>query len=159
MPTLSFHAAEQTERAVRTLATRQGVKVSALVGQLVEEGLLMRRFPGLVFRDGPTGRRAAIAGSLDVWEIIALLQDQAEDEQAVLAAYPLLMPAAVKTARAYAAAYPQEIEARIALSRQSEEEVRDTFPTLFSPSPTRPAQRSSRAGAQTKRRRERSRKR
>jgi uncharacterized protein (DUF433 family) len=152
MPTLSFHAAEQTERAVRTLATQQGVKVSALVGQLVEEGLLMRRFPGLVFRDGPTGRRAAIAGSLDVWEIIALLQDHDEDEQAVLIAYPSLTPAALKTARAYAAAYPQEIAARTTLSRRSDEEVHDTFPALFAPSPPRPVRRSPQADAQTKQR-------
>jgi len=101
MPTLSFHAGEPTEQAVRILAAQQEVSVSTVVGQLVDEGLLMRRFPGLVFRDGPTGRRAAIAASLDVWEIIALLQDLHDEESSLLSAYPVLTPAALKTARAY----------------------------------------------------------
>jgi uncharacterized protein (DUF433 family) len=152
MPTLSFHAAEQTERAVRTLAAQQGVGVSALVSQLVEEGLLMRRFPGLVFRDGPTGRRAALTGSLDVWEIIALLQDYAGDERAILAAYPSLSPAALKTARAYYAERTQEIDARIALSHQSEEEARAEFPALFTLTMPQPARRLAQARTQPKRR-------
>jgi uncharacterized protein (DUF433 family) len=151
MPTLSFHAAEKTEQTVRSLAAQQGVKVSSLVGQLVEEGLAMRRFPGLIFRDGPTGRRAAIAGSLDVWEIIAILQEYEEDEEAVLTAYPSLTPVALKTARAYTTAYPQEIETRVARSRESEDEARAVFPALFlAPSP-RPARELSGARTQAKR--------
>ena len=32
----------------------------------------MRRAPGIVFADGPAGRRAAVGGTgLDVWEIVA----------------------------------------------------------------------------------------
>ena len=143
MSTLSFHAGEPTEQAVRTLAAQQRVSVSTVVGQLVEEGLLMRRFPGLVFRDGPTGRRAAIAASLDVWEIIALLQDFHEDEAALLAAYPLLTPVALKTARAYYAERSAEIEARITYNRQSEEEVSTQFPTLFTAAPQRARKRPS----------------
>ena len=85
----------------------------------------MRRFPGLVFCDGPTGRRAAIASSLDVWEIITILQEYEEDEEAVLTAYPSLTLAALKTSRAYTTAYPQEIEARVARSRP-ERGQRDT---------------------------------
>ena len=30
----------------------------------------MAEHPGIVFRDGPTRRRAAVAGGPDVWEII-----------------------------------------------------------------------------------------
>jgi hypothetical protein len=143
MSTLSFHAGEPTEQAVRTLAAQQGVSVSTMVGQLVEEGLLMRRFPGLVFRDGPTGRRAAIAASLDVWEIVALLQDFHDDESALLAAYPLLTPTALKTARTYYAERAAEIDARISRSRQSEAEVILQFPTLFTVVPQQARKRSS----------------
>jgi uncharacterized protein (DUF433 family) len=143
MSTLSFHAGEPTEQAVRTLAAQQGVSVSTVVGQLVEEGLLMRRFPGLVFRDGSTGRRAAMAGSLDVWEIIALLQDFHDDEAALLAAYPSLTSAALKTARAYYAERAAEIDARLVRGRQSEEEVSAQFPTLFTTTPLRARKPSS----------------
>jgi hypothetical protein len=135
MATLSFHAGEQTEQEVRTLAVQQGVSVSTMVGQLVEEGLLMRRFPGLVFREGPTGHRAAIASSLDVWEIIVLLDDFHDDEAALLAAYPSLTPAALKTARAYYAERAAEIDARLERSRQSDTEVITHFPTLFIATP------------------------
>lgn len=131
MPTLSFHTSSAVEQEVRVLAARQGVGPSALVGQLVEEGLRMRRFPGVLFRDGATGRRAALAGSLDLWEVIAIMQDFAEDEEAILAAYPALSALQLKTARVYYAQYPEEIDARIAFSRQSEEEGRHSFPALF----------------------------
>jgi uncharacterized protein (DUF433 family) len=131
MSTLSFHAGESIEQAVRTLAAQHGISVSTVVGQLVEEGLLMRRFPGLVFRDGPTGRRAAIAGSLDVWEVIVSLNDFRGDEAALLAAYPSLTSGALKTARAYYAERAAEIDARIDRNRQSDTAVITQFPALF----------------------------
>jgi len=142
MSTLSFHAGEHIEQAVRTLAAQRDVSVSTVVGQLVEEGLLMRRFPGLVFRDGPTGRRAAIAGALDVWEIIALLNDFRDDEGALLAAYPSLTPAALKTARAYYAERSEEINARIDSSQRSDAAVVRQFPALFTATPQRTRKRS-----------------
>ena len=142
MSTLSFHAGESLAQAVRTLAAQHGVSVSTIVGQLVEEGLLMRRFPGLVFRDGPTGRRAAIAGSLDVWEIIVLLTDFHNDEATLLAAYPSLTPAALKTACAYYAERAPEIDARIDRNRQSDTEVITQFPALFTATP-RPSRKRS----------------
>jgi hypothetical protein len=38
--------------------------------RLIEEGLrIEEELPGIVFRSGPTGRRAGIAGGHDVWEI------------------------------------------------------------------------------------------
>ncbi len=84
--------------------------------KLLEEGLRIRRFPGLIFRAGPTGRRAGIAGSLDVWEIVALLQEYADDEQPLLKAYPSLATYMLKIARAYGEVYPEEIETRLAAS-------------------------------------------
>ena len=42
------------------------------VTKLHSEAVKMRRAPGIVFADGPSGRRAVVAGSgLDVWEIMA----------------------------------------------------------------------------------------
>jgi hypothetical protein len=131
MPTLSFHTSDETDRAIRALALQQGVGPSALVSQLVDEGLKMRRFPGIIFRDGPTGRRAALAGSLDVWELISILGDFADDDETVLATYPSLSDSVLKTARAYRAAYPDEIDTRIAMSKQSEEESSHSLPALF----------------------------
>jgi hypothetical protein len=53
-------------------AEARGVSWSAMITALLTEALKMRRVPGIVMVDGPTGRRAVVAGSgLDVWEIIA----------------------------------------------------------------------------------------
>ncbi len=44
----------------------------------------MDEHPGIVFRDGPTGRRAALAGGPDVWEVIATLKGgKARGEEAI----------------------------------------------------------------------------
>jgi len=42
----------------------------------------MDEHPGLVFRDGPAGRRAALAAGADVWQIIEVTQAFAEQEPA-----------------------------------------------------------------------------
>jgi hypothetical protein len=36
---------------------------------LIEEGLRTEEFPGIAFRQGPTGRRVGLVGGPDVWEI------------------------------------------------------------------------------------------
>ncbi len=40
------------------------------MNRLVDEGLRMTDHPGVMFRDGPTGRRAALVGGPDICEII-----------------------------------------------------------------------------------------
>lgn len=47
-----------------------GTSVTSLVSTVLDEGLKTRRFPGLVYRDGPAGRRAGLVGGPDVWEIV-----------------------------------------------------------------------------------------
>ena len=145
MPTISFHTSGENDQIIRALAEQQGMGVSALVGQMVEEGLRMRRFPGIIFRSGPSGRRAALAGSLDIWEVITILQEFANDEPALLAAYPSLTPAALKIARAYAEAYPGEIKWRIAMNSHSEEVTIADLPALFAAPLPSPARRSGQA--------------
>jgi uncharacterized protein (DUF433 family) len=74
---------------------------------------LMRRVPGIVMVDGPTGRRAVVAGSgLDVWELIATWQACGKDERQLVQNYPWLTQPQLRAALAYYALYPDEIEAR-----------------------------------------------
>ena len=59
-------------RAIEDLAEASGQDFSAVANELLDEAIQMRRCPGIVFADGPAGRRARVAGTgLDVWEIIA----------------------------------------------------------------------------------------
>ena len=49
---------------------RLGESKARVAERLIEEGLRIEEFPGIVFRSGPTGRRAGIAGGPHVWEIV-----------------------------------------------------------------------------------------
>lgn len=77
----------------------------------------MEEFRSIVFRDGPTGRRAALAGGPDVWELCWAARQLSGGEQVVerLAEELSLTPDRVAVALRYAAEFPEEIEARIAL--------------------------------------------
>ena len=59
---------EEIEREMRL----RGTTFSEVATSLLREAVRMRRVPGIVFIDGPSGRRAAIGGTgLDVWEVIS----------------------------------------------------------------------------------------
>lgn len=138
MGTISFHVPDSADRAIRALAVQQGLAVSAFVGQLVEEGIRMRRFPSILFRSGPAGRRAALSGSLDVWEVVGILRDFEGNESAMVAEYPYLTPIGIKTARAYYASYPEEIDARLALEARPDADFVAEQPALYMSSPPAP---------------------
>jgi uncharacterized protein (DUF433 family) len=81
---------------------------------MLDEGLRMRRIPGIVFGDSARGRVARIAGTgLDVWEIIRALREFDNDAARLRAAFDWLTEQQVRSAFAYAEAYPEEIHGRI----------------------------------------------
>ena len=93
---------------------------SGLVVRLVDEGIRMAEHPGIVFRNGPTGRRAGLAAGPDVWEIICVLRDYAiggapQAVRKTAAALAVTEPQ-VRTAEGYYAAFPAEIDDRIGLN-------------------------------------------
>lgn len=49
-------------REIQALARQSERPSSYIASTLIEEGLRQRRCPGIVFTDGPTGRRATVAG-------------------------------------------------------------------------------------------------
>ncbi len=89
----------------------------------------MAEHPGIVFRDGPTGRRAGLAGGPDVWEIIAVLRDYAagNGKHAVrrTAEHLAISEVHVRVAESYFAAYPDEIDARIELNLDAAQHAAD----------------------------------
>ncbi len=93
-----------------------GTTKSRLAERYVEEGLRTDEHPGVLFRNGPTGRRAALANGPDVWEVISTLKGvSAKGDSAVGAVADLLGvdPAQVRIALRYYGAYPEEIDDRI----------------------------------------------
>lgn len=98
--------------------------MSGLAQRLVDEGLRMAEHPGIVFKDGPSGRRAALAYGPDVWEIITFLReiDERGTDAVAAATEALNLPAArIRAAIHYYAAYPDEIDAEM---EQAEAESR-----------------------------------
>lgn len=79
----------------------------------------MEEFRSIVFRDGPTGRRAALSGGPDIWELMAtLMSGKARGEEAIAATAELLdlTPSQVRTAVRYYGVFPDEVDRRIALN-------------------------------------------
>ena len=103
-----------------------GTNKSRLAERYVDEGTRMDEHPGIVFRGGPTGRRAAVAGGPDVWELIATLKGgKARGEEAISALAELLnlTDAQVRTAVRYYAAFTYEIDRRIAHNTEDADEA------------------------------------
>lgn len=93
-----------------------GTNRSRLAERYVDEGTRMDEHPGVLFRGGPVGRRAALAAGPDIWEVVATLKGgQAKGEEAIAATAELLnlSELQVRTAVRYYGAYPEEIDARI----------------------------------------------
>ena len=88
---------------------------SATAAELLDEAIRMRRAPGIVFADGPGGRRAVVAGTgLDVWEVVATWRASGEDASALKANYAWLDQTALHAALGYYQLYPAEVDARVA---------------------------------------------
>jgi len=104
---------------LRLRARAAGESLSDRLRRYAEEGARRDEHPLITFRDGPTGRRAAVVGGPDVWEIAMWIEDLSAEENpaAVLAAEQNLALALIDAALRYQDAYPEEVEARIALHR------------------------------------------
>lgn len=82
----------------------------------MDEGLRSREHPGIVFRDEPSGRRAALAVGPDVWEVVSavrLTTVRGEAAVASVADEMSLPEPAVRAALDYYAEYPDEIDAEV----------------------------------------------
>jgi hypothetical protein len=104
-----------------------GQSQSELAQRYIEEGLRLERHPGIVFRDGPTGRRAALISGPDVWEIMpTVLEAVGELDERVQAAVEWhgISERAVRAAVAYYQEFPEEIDDRIQKSRALAEQHR-----------------------------------
>ena len=117
-------------RQVRGLARRTRRPLGRVINELIDHALRMRRFPGIVFVEGPMGPVAHVAGTgLDVWEIVALVRAYGSVDR-VLEAFPHLPAPAVHTALAYAEEYREEIEEAIRENERPVEEVLREYPFI-----------------------------
>jgi predicted transcriptional regulator len=114
---LSIRMPDETREQLQATADAHGETRSALMQRYIEEGLRMDHHPGIVFRPGPAGRRPALAGGPDVWEVVRVVRNvEARGDRAIAEAASWLgLPAAqVRVAVEYYADYPAEIDAWLA---------------------------------------------
>lgn len=90
----------------------------------------MRRIPGIVFADSPTGRVALLASTgLKVWLMIEAYRAMGEDWPRLRKAYHWLSEHQLRAALAYAQAYREEIDEAIRENQQlTPEVVWSTYP-------------------------------
>lgn len=139
---VSIRLEEEAREAVEGLAKEERRPKSAVLRELLEEAIRLRRCPGILFLEGPTGRRPVIAGTgLEVWEVIATHQQECgEDFEKLKKAYDWLTPTQLRSALAYYRLYPQEIDEEIRRQQAlTEPEAQKLYPHLFAPE--RPARR------------------
>jgi hypothetical protein len=114
---ISVRMNRKTAARIRARAEARGERLSDALRRYAEEGDRAETHPGIVFRSGPAGRRAALAGGPDVWEICFAARRFGGGDQFAerLAEEFSLTPDRVAVALRYAAEFPEEIEARIGL--------------------------------------------
>lgn len=116
---------------LRRRAGLQDSTPSGLAQRLVDEGLRSQEHPGVVFRDGPSGRRAALIAGPDVWEVISAVRASgAKDEKQAIrlvGAEMTLSPAQVQLALEYYGSFPEEIDAQMAENERAASEALDAW--------------------------------
>lgn len=106
-------------------ANREGLTQTGLAERYLEEAIRVADHPGIVFRSGPAGRRAAVLGGPDVWEIIETFR--AEGRKVDSAARYLSLPIGlVRAAVDYYADNRDEIDEWIRRNRRLAEEAEAT---------------------------------
>jgi hypothetical protein len=125
----SFRISDTARTRLAAHAAREGMTATALLEELIVEGIDQLDYPGIIFRGPAHDRRAALAAGPDVWEIIARLQElEGGEEQRIslLCAESDLQPRLIRIALDYAAEHPEEIRERIDRNRAAAERSRRT---------------------------------
>ncbi|HEX9537415.1 MAG TPA: hypothetical protein VGA04_04480 [Streptosporangiaceae bacterium] len=123
------------ERLSSFVAANPGMSLSSAANRLVDEALRMSEHPGIVFRPGPTGRRAGLVSGPDVWEVVRAVKSAraaeprlAEDGLLTMVAENTGIPVRlIRVAVRYWASYPNEIDTEIAVADVAEDAAEDAW--------------------------------
>lgn len=123
------------ERLSSFVAANPGMSMSSAANRLVDEALRMSEHPGILFRPGPTGRRAGLAGGPDVWEVIRAVKSARasepglpeEDVLALVSENTGIPVRLIRIAVRYWASYPDEVDAEISAAEAAEDAAEDAW--------------------------------
>ena len=114
--TTSIRLTDELRAELSARAEQEATTITELIERFVREGLACADHPGIVFKPGPSGRRAALAGGPDVWEIASALRHTRGTEKRRVAAVATefdIHERQVLLALSYAAAHRHEIDQRV----------------------------------------------
>jgi hypothetical protein len=118
---VSVRLDDRLAEKLRLRARAAGETLSDRLRLYADEGTRRDEHSLITFRDGPTGRRAGLMGGPDVWEVSMWLDDLAAEAVPeplrVLSEESGLSRPQIDAVVRYRSAFPEEIEARIALHR------------------------------------------
>jgi len=123
----SYRLTSELKKRLAKRAASENTTETALVSRLLEQGLATIEHPGIVYRPGPSGWRAALAGGPDVDEVVRAIRSSgvAGDKAVSKAAGSLGIDVRlVRIAIDYAAEHLEEIEARLRHNEEAAERVR-----------------------------------
>ena len=131
----SIRLPEEAVKEIEALASVTGRDFSGVARDLLIDAVKMRRCPGVTFADGPTGKRAKIAGTgIDIWEFIATFKGLGENYNKLKKAYHWLSDQQIRSALSYYALYPSEIDEKITYNEDiTQDQVIKRFPFLAKP--------------------------
>ncbi|MCY4135098.1 MAG: hypothetical protein OXG30_09320 [bacterium] len=123
----SFRLEDELLERLEAESRAASMSTTSLVSSLLDEGLKTREFPGVIYRSGPTGRRAGLVGGPDVWEVIRDLRGwsgRGMDRIERLAEELELPVSMVSLAADFYSSFPEEIDARIEANERAAEQIR-----------------------------------
>jgi hypothetical protein len=129
---VSVRLSDQIAQRLRERAVADNEALSGLAQRLLDEGLRMEAHPGIVYRRGPSGRRAALMRGPDVWEVVHLLRSMDASGDAAIreaASWLDLTEAQVRAALGYYGSFPAEIDAQIASNEAAAERAQREWDT------------------------------
>ena len=115
----SFRISDRARTRLASRAAREGTTATALLDQLIIEGIDQLDYPGIIFRGPAHDRRAGLAAGR-CGEVVARLQElEGSEEQRIglLAAESDLHPRLIRIALDYAAEHVDEVRERIGRNR------------------------------------------
>jgi uncharacterized protein (DUF433 family) len=128
----SIRIPDEVAKTIQDEAESSGRDFSTVANELLAEAVKLKRCPGIVFADGPSGRRARIAGTgLDVWEVVSTYKSLNRDDARLREAYHWLSEPQLRSALSYFRLYPEEIERQIVRNEAwNKDQLADRHPSL-----------------------------
>src|SRR5690348_15951286 len=89
-----------------------------MASEALTEAEKLKRAPGIIYVDGPAGRRARIAGGLDVFELIRAWQSLDGDVGTLAENYPWMTREQIVAGLRFYRLFPTEIDRWLAEERE-----------------------------------------